>query len=510
MKNKAILFQPGHEIFNARLSGSHRIAHYLRTNHDWDVEVVEYVHHWSDEQLRQFVDSRDITSVKWIGISLMWMKWVPRWEALLQYIKSKNPNIVTVIGSAVGPDFKSDNVDYYLYGYGELGIVKLLEYEFSNGPRPVFLMLDELKRKIVDCNDQYPAYPMRSLKVIYEDRDFITSEEALTLEFSRGCKFQCAFCNYPILGVKGDYTRDADDFEAEVKDAYNRFGVTRYAVADETFNDRTEKITKFADVVDKLDFETMFTGFIRADLLVARPKDREELARMNFVGHYYGIETFHKEAGKLVGKGYDPDKLKQGLLDVKNYFYNNKKGYYSGTIGLINGLPAEPVDSMLGTLDWAKEHWSDQSLQAFTLELVLGDLVKKSKLCENYEKYGYRELPTVRDHVAQQKSAHAFNNPKESEFAEPVGYSAKVRMWESDLTNVHECDEITDLYAKEQMENSSYKLNNWSLNTHSYLPLDEVFSMSRQAHNTVKHPKDNPRINRILTNYINNKINWTP
>ena len=71
---------------------------------------------------------------------------------------------------------------------------------------------------------------------------------------------------------------------------------------------RVEKITKFADVVEKLDFVPWFSAYIRADLLIARPRDREELLRMNLTGHYYGIETFNRESGKIIGKGYDTEK----------------------------------------------------------------------------------------------------------------------------------------------------------------------------------------------------------
>jgi hypothetical protein len=49
---------------------------------------------------------------------------------------------------------------------------------------------------------------------------------------------------------------------------------------------------------------------------VSRPNDREELLRMNFLGHWYGLETLDKTAGKAIGKGMDPDRLKQGILDA--------------------------------------------------------------------------------------------------------------------------------------------------------------------------------------------------
>lgn len=502
MNNKALIIQHGPYHFGARMAGGHRIAHYLRSEHNWDIEVLDYASVWSTEQIKAFIDSRDIKNIKWIGLSFMYVNWNSKWDDICAYIKKKNPKIKILFGASTGPNFECTDIDYYIYGYGEMAIVKLLQYEFSNGPRPVFVILDGQNRKIVDANDQYPAYPMRNLRIIYEDRDFISQHEALTTEFSRGCKFSCAFCNYPILGVKGDYTRDAEDFEIHMRDAYDRFGVTRYNVADETFNDRTEKITKFADVVEKLEFKPWFSGFIRADLLVNRPLDREELQRMRFFGHYYGIETFNRDAGKLVGKGMDPAKLQQGLLDVKKYFKNTGEGYYRGTLGLINGLPGEPVDSMLSTLEWCKNNWSDENIQVFTLELVVGDLIKASKLSANFQKYGYRER-----NISTQKQRE-----KEIKYSKAVKYSEHYVNWESDLTNMEECDRITELFTKEKMTKPSWKIGNWALNNFSHLPTEEVFSLPYSAMESRLDNDgcdNNPFVQKILENYITSKLNNT-
>jgi radical SAM superfamily enzyme YgiQ (UPF0313 family) len=144
-----------------------------------------------------------------------------------------------------------------------------------------------------------------------------------------------------VLGVKGDYTRDAEDLREQLQLAHDQFGTTNYLVADETFNDSTEKITKFANAVEQLSFKPYFSGFIRPDLLVSRKQDREELLRMGFLGHYYGVETFNQVSAKAIGKGMNPERLKTGLVDLKNYFIENSDNKYRGSIGMIIGLPGE-------------------------------------------------------------------------------------------------------------------------------------------------------------------------
>ena len=252
--NHGIIFNVTQNPFLSRPLGGHRIAHHLREN-NWDIEVVDWANWWQLEQLKEFFKSRYTSNTKFIGFGHLFSMWAPVLEDFCMWIKQRYPEITIISGSSVNPAFDSDYIDYYIQGYGELAITVLLNYLFSNGPLPQFNLGVSVNKKIISAIHSYPAYPLSSLMVKYEDRDYIESREWLAVETSRGCMFECAFCNFPILGVKDDHTRDADDFRIQLQDAYDRFGVTNYVVADETFNDRTEKITKFANAVSELSFK---------------------------------------------------------------------------------------------------------------------------------------------------------------------------------------------------------------------------------------------------------------
>jgi radical SAM superfamily enzyme YgiQ (UPF0313 family) len=240
----------------------------------------------------------------------------------------------------------------------------------------------------------YPAYPFKDATVLYEKRDFIQTHEWGMIEFTRGCKFKCLYCNYPILGVKDDHTRNVDSVREQLLYNYNEFGIENYVVADETFNDHSEKIIKFADVIETLPFKPYFTGYIRADLLISRKQDWEHLVRMGFFGHFYGVETFNAKAGKAIGKGMSPDKVKEGLLAVKNYFTKKSNKQYRAIIALIGGLPHETIESLNETTEWIKKNWKDQVAMANTLEIAnLENEFRPSELSLDYAKYGYRKIP---------------------------------------------------------------------------------------------------------------------
>lgn len=377
---------------NARGLGCYRIAHFVR-EHGWDAEVIEYAAYWDLERLQALARSRITNDTLWIGTSHIFSVWGDVMEEFCAWIKITYPWIRIISGSASRPAFDSHAIDYYIQGYGEHGLLALLKYLFSNGSAPRFDLLASGAKKVIPAVSAYPAYPMSSLMVKYQDRDFILPGEWLGVEFARGCKFECDFCNYPVLGVKGDHTRQAEDFREQVMDAYDRWGVTGYYVSDETFNDRTEKIIKFADVVESLPFDPWFSGYVRADLLISRARDREELARMGFRGHFYGIETFNQTAAKAIGKSMDPDRLQSGLLDIKSYFESVGSGLYIAHFGMIIGLPGETLDEIRASDQWFRDHYKKpHNWHWHVLTIVQSELDKPSKISLDHEKYGYQKM----------------------------------------------------------------------------------------------------------------------
>lgn len=411
--NHCLLLAINTRTTSARVSGVHRIASHLRSQ-NWDAEVIDYAFFWTFEELVELAKSRITSDTKFVGFSHLWQiepaeTWPDHIEKFCEWIKKTYPNIKLITGSQQKPIFASSHIDYSVSGYGEYALDAILNYEFSNGPRPQFdLVKGKGGQKIISSLHTYPAYPMREPTIIYEDRDFFIPGEWASIEFSRGCKFSCSFCSFPILGVKGDYTRSAEGFRTQLLDAYDRFGIENYTVTDDTFNDSTGKITKFADVVDTLPWKPYFSGFLRADLMISRPPEKEELLRMGFLGQFYGVETFNPAAGKLIGKGMHPDKMKQGLLDAKKYFSENSDNLYRGTLSFIYGLPLETVDSLKETVEWTRQNWQDQAIASWALEITDDEYCSQSSISLDYKKYGYEKMPEIE--LAQNKTN--FSVPK--------------------------------------------------------------------------------------------------
>lgn len=374
-----------------RMIGAYRIASVLREN-GWDAEVIDFANIWKYDELVHYLRAMITKDTKFIGISHLFANWGHQIERLTRWLKVAYPHIYIIEGGPGNPLQHTDNVDFYIQGFAETAIFVLLKYLFSNGDRPLFYPNKVMGRKFINAYHTYPAYPLKSLMIKYEDRDFIQPWEWLPIEISRGCKFKCSFCNFPVLGVKGDYSRDADDFREELQIAYDKYGVTNHHVSDETFNDTTEKITKFADAVEQLSFSPTFAGYIRADLLISRQKDREELARMNFIGQFYGIESFNYESAKAVGKGMKTERIQEGILEVRKYFKTHGSKNYRGTLSFIAGLPYETYESLEKTKKWLIDNWQGESFTAFPLDIPMNENDVKSELSIDYKKYGYESL----------------------------------------------------------------------------------------------------------------------
>jgi hypothetical protein len=403
-----------------RPGGGHRIATLLREN-NWDVEVIDWADEWSIEELQELVKSRVNSETKFFGFSAFFSHWSTKLSQFTYWLKETYPNIVTIYGAQGRPKFDCDSIDLYISGYGENALLAVLRKITGNSSPLDIIQYDDrfTNKKVILANDSYPSFPMKSLMIKHEKRDFIMPYEWLTVEYSRGCKFKCAYCNFPVLGVKGDYTRDADDYIEQLQYAYDNWGVDKYIAADETFNDRTEKIIKFADATEKLSFSPYVAAFIRADLLVSRKQDWDHLIRMGIVAHYYGIESMHGPSAKAIGKGMAPEKLQAGLIEVKDYFNAKTNEKYRGHISLIAGLPYETIDTLNKTAEWCRDNWAGQGNMIWPLEIPINDTLDvPSLLTKKWQEFGYEKvedtevinIQTIMETDNKQFIGHSINN----------------------------------------------------------------------------------------------------
>jgi len=370
-----------------RSFGNHRIATFLRKK-GWDVECLDYAFYMSDEELRQFLDDRITAQTKFLGMSLLFpLAYVARnrLQALIDWMKRSHPHVTLVVGGVKAFVLTEiGNVDYYVAGSGEYALEAILEAEHFGGPSIKHTIWKQ--GMLVNAYRDYPAHPKPDASIHYEERDYIQPHETLNVEFARGCIFKCTYCTFPLIGMKGSMDRCADSLYRELKENYEKWGVRNYYITDDTVNDRADKMEMVANVVKKLDFQPQFSGYARADLCITHgEKTWDDMIQAGFTSHSYGVETLNHASGKAVGKGMKPEKMKEGLLKIEEYFNKNMSElqYYAGSLTMIAGLPHESYASLDRTKEWLNEYWTNHAVAYLPLRINSPEEVMRHKEAEN-------------------------------------------------------------------------------------------------------------------------------
>jgi hypothetical protein len=311
-------------------------------------------------------------------------------EPWLQYVKESNPKTKIVFGgSKTWEYFDTLLIDHFFIGMSETMFVDWMLSVTGRGPKRIFNTIINYDIKAQGNKEQFNFVESTTS---YEEEDFIQPYEALGLEVGRGCRFKCSFCTWPLIGQKNinDYLKTPDRIRAELMENWERWGVWKYYVTDDTFNDSTEKLEAFLSVIKSLPFKPAFWGFFRLDLIAAHPEQIELIRECGFKDIIVGIETFSPAAGKAVKKGANAEKLKKTLEDCKAVWGDD----VLISSQFITGLPNEDSESIAYSAEWFNR--DDAPIDAIglvPLRLYAPDKWEQyrvtSEFERNYQKYGY-------------------------------------------------------------------------------------------------------------------------
>jgi hypothetical protein len=303
----------------------------------------------------------------------------------IDYVKLLNPKTKTILGGAKIDFYLNAPVDYIVVGIGETETIDLLD-SLSGKSRRIFNRIIDHDRKAHNT-----SWDFRDSTTRYTEYDLILPNETLNLEISRGCKFKCAYCSYPLIGQKtSDYLKHPEVIRRELIDNYERWGTTKYFIVDDTFNDSTEKMQMFADISQSLPFELKFWCYLRADIIAAHPEQIQLLKDAGLQETYFGLETFNPKTAKFIGKGMASDKIVDTMYKCKEAW--GPRSYIAA--GIIIGLPYETQSSIQKAVDFFKREDCPIDLaNTFPLSIIGNhNLVKymyMSEIDRNYSKYGY-------------------------------------------------------------------------------------------------------------------------
>lgn len=164
---------------------------------------------------------------------------------------------------------------------------------------------------------------------------------------SRGCPFNCNYCNKNIFGHKFR-ARGAESVLQEIDCLVTDFGIKEIHISDDTFNMDKKRALDICRMIKHRGYDLAFYPHngIRVDSV-----DAEQLSGMKSAGFYamvYGVESGNQQILNNIGKGTT-------LEQARTAFKLSKRMGFETWGFFILGLKGETRQTALDTIRFAKE-----------------------------------------------------------------------------------------------------------------------------------------------------------
>lgn len=353
-------------LYPQRGLGAYKIAHEAR-RHGYSALVVDFSSAIDFKDFKNIIDKSVGENTRCVGFSNTWFPFrmygganyitgvmtglgskiglstdfaQNRVKQYIDYIKKVNPNTDCIIGGAKTFEYINDNEwDRIFIGYSENHFI-----DYLNGK--------DNKTFMYDMKGKNGAFNFSAHTVDYQDTDCLMPEDVLTLEVSRGCIFKCVFCSYPHRGQNTkEYTKYQDVIYNELKNNYDKWGVYKYYITDDTFNDYTPKLELLKEVVESLNFDPMFEAYVRMDIVAKQKHQAQLMYDIGVRNVYYGLETWNDTTSKIIKKGDNKQRKIEGIRNCHEVW----QGDVHVNVGYVVGLPEDNEQDCEDVIQWYRE-----------------------------------------------------------------------------------------------------------------------------------------------------------
>jgi len=301
-----------------------------------------------------------------------------------------------------------DGVDFVIKGEGEIPLYSLLgalekKMDLSSINGLVFKKRGEIINnpagELIDDLDKLP-FPQRDLLPVEKYNSILSGGKIVTTMFtSRGCPFQCAFCDRPHLGKKFR-ARSAQSVVEEMKECLD-LGIDEILIYDDTFTVDRQRTLDICEEIKRRGLK--FTWDIRARVDTV---DKEVLKNLREAGCeriHFGVESGIEKILRVLNKGIN-------LEQVKNAFKAAKELRIETLAYFMIGAPTETKEDILKTIDFAKKLNPDYA-HITILTPYPGTLIYRQAL-----------------------SAGVIKNDYWKEFAQNPANGVRIKYWEKELS----------------------------------------------------------------------------
>jgi Radical SAM superfamily/B12 binding domain len=332
-----------HRLGIRRANKAHELAQFLR-EHEYQVDVVDFMYEFTHQDIVDILHNIAIKKPRFIGVSVTLGKEYQYWDQVIHSIRNIFPDIIVIVSGERVLRLNYFGADFYVEGYAETAFLNIVQ-------NANIKYVEIGNRKLVQEKDYANNLAEKSFCPWHVESDFVTADEALFVSFSRGCVFNCAFCNHSLVGVpKLKFERNQTAIKNSIMHMYTKFGVTKFMISDSTFNDYEWKTDLLLEIARDIPVQLEIVCFLRIDLLYKQQGLLEKLVSAGVKAVHFGIDSLHPESSKIIGKKIDPATVKQYLIDIRRQYPNL---FMYGTF--IAGLPKDTVENQFETAQWLKD-----------------------------------------------------------------------------------------------------------------------------------------------------------
>lgn len=235
----------------------------------------------------------------------------------------KHPALPICIGGPHASTFFEETLlnypfDFAVFGEGEVTFSELIG--FLNGEMPITeingLIYKNEKGKIIKNPPRniikdidripFPSYALFKMNR-YPQHRIITS---------RGCPYQCVFCNSHSIWTKKWRKRSAENTLKEIELLISAYSMKSFVFNDDSFNIDLERVEKICDYLISNVSGILWSASIRIDRI-----NKNIAKKMHKAGCYnvsVGIESANNEVLKNIKKNISKEKISEGIQILRN------------------------------------------------------------------------------------------------------------------------------------------------------------------------------------------------
>ncbi len=320
---------------------------------DAQVEQLDY-----DDKFKQKIKEVDPDVVGITAMTFTLIDVLKTIDLVKRAAKELNKKIIIVLGGPHVHLFSQETinlpgVDFVIKGEGELPFFNLLEALEKQtslnsikglGYKEGEEIVDNPVSNLIEDLDQVP-FPDRKLLPIEKYSSILGKGRIVTTMFtSRGCPFQCAFCDRPHLG-KRFRARSAVSVVDEMEQCL-KLGIEEILVYDDTFTVDRQRTIDICDEIIKRDLK--FVWDIRARVDTVDQEVLKKLKQAGCVRIHFGVEAGTEKILKVLNKGIHLNKIEEVFQSTKKIGIE-RLGYF------MIGAPAETKQDIEQTIKFAKK-----------------------------------------------------------------------------------------------------------------------------------------------------------